>query len=591
MSQKLALIIGNSQYDDTSLSRLKTPDADVNALAEVLRAPDVGSFDAVATLVNQPATAVRREVARFFGQKTRDDLLVLYFSGHGVLDDRGRLYLAVKDTERELLSGTAVPASFVTDEMDRSWSRRQVLILDCCHSGAFARGAKGVVGASVGTAIAFEGSGTGRVVLTATDSTQYAWEGDEVTGQAENSVFTRYLIEGLRTGQADIDGDGQITLDELYDYVYGQVVTRTPKQAPGKWSYKQQGEIIIARNPRPVVKLVELPAELRQAIESPFASVREGAARELDRLLRGSHAGLAQAAREALKRLADDDSRRVSTAAAGVLAANADAQRAQEREREEQARRARGAAQAETEGLAAQQAAAEMAEVKPEPPAHTIGHAAVRAKAIGLSALLTAIGWGVGFVIGVAITGDFGGADGWAFAGGIGGLATGMALQRAELSRQQIERALVVVVGWALAGAIGWGIAGAIGDTISEATNDAVFGAGDWATGKVVGWFIGWAIFGAIVSLTLWRVTASLSQRQSLAMIGVWLMAGAIGWTIPEALADMIEAIGFAILPDEGYTVAAAINRIVAWTSAGAIGSAVIFWWLSQLGSIKAASD
>ena len=555
MSQKLALIIGNSQYDDTSLSRLKTPDADVKALAEVLRAPDVGSFDTVTTLVNQPATAVRREVARFFGQKTRDDLLVLYFSGHGVLDDRGRLYLAVKDTERELLSGTAVPASFVTDEMDRSWSRRQVLILDCCHSGAFARGAKGVVGASVGTAIAFEGSGTGRVVLTATDSTQYAWEGDEVTGQAENSVFTRYLIEGLRTGQADIDGDGQITLDELYDYVYGQVVTRTPKQAPGKWSYKQQGEIIIARNPRPVVKLVELPAELRQAIESPFASVREGAARELDRLLRGSHAGLAQAAREALKRLADDDSRRVSTAAAGVLAANADAQRAQEREREEQARRARGAAQAETEGLAAQQAAAEMAEVKPEQPAHTIGRAAVRAKAIAWPVLLTAIGWGVGFVIGAAITGDFEGADGWAFAA-----------------------------------AISWGIAGAIGDTISEMTDYAPLGAGDWAAGRVVGWFIGWAIFGAIVGLTLWRVTASLSQKQSLAMIGIWLIAGAIGWTIPEALADMITAIGFAISPDEGYLVAAAINRIVAWAGAGAIGSAVMFWWLSQVGGIKAAS-
>ena len=569
--------------------------------------------------------------------------------------------------------------------MDRSWSRRQVLILDCCHSGAFARGAKGVVGASVGTAIAFEGSGTGRVVLTATDSTQYAWEGDEVTGQAENSVFTRYLIEGLRTGQADIDGDGQITLDELYDYVYGQVVTRTPKQAPGKWSYKQQGEIIIARNPRPIVKPVELPAELRQAIESPFASVREGAVRELDRLLRSSDAALVQVAREALTRLVDDDSRRVSSAAAGVLAANVDAQRAQGREREEQARRARDAAQAGWEQLAAQRAAdddgeiisktvldwltrvgaiatalaaifamflseeqarplafgvaillavgssavflyrrrraarlriaksteplqpraalhgllpfeeteraaREMAQVEPEQPARTIGHAAVRARWIAWPVLLSAIGWGVGFVIGAAITGEISGVDGWAFAGGIGGLATGIALQRAGLSRQPMERALVVVVGWAFAAAISWGIAGAIGDTISEMTDYAPLGAGDWAAGRVVGWFIGWAIFGAIVGLTLWRVTASLSQKQSLAMIGIWLMAGAIGWTIPEALADMITAIGFAISPDEGYLVAAAINRIVAWAGAGAIGSAVMFWRLSQLGGIKAAS-
>src|SRR5205807_2278937 len=120
----------------------------------------------------------------------------LYFSGHGVLDERGRLHLAARDTERELISGTAIPATFVTDEMDACHSRRQVLVLDCCHSGAFARGAKGSIGASVGTAGVFEGTGTGRVVLTATDSTQYAWEGDRVSGEAEPSMFTRYLVEG-----------------------------------------------------------------------------------------------------------------------------------------------------------------------------------------------------------------------------------------------------------------------------------------------------------------------------------------------------------------------------------------------------------
>jgi pSer/pThr/pTyr-binding forkhead associated (FHA) protein len=138
--------------------------------------------------------------------------------------------------------------------MDRSRSKRQVLILDCCHSGAFAQGAKAVTGESAGTGPTFEGSGYGRVVLTATDATQYAWEGDKVIGDADNSLFTHFMVEGLRTGSADTDGDGQITLDEMYDYVYEQVVTRTPKQTPGKWSYKQQGDIIIARNPNVSVK-------------------------------------------------------------------------------------------------------------------------------------------------------------------------------------------------------------------------------------------------------------------------------------------------------------------------------------------------
>jgi len=334
MSRKLALIIGNSEYDDANLARLVTPVADVGALAGLMRDTEIGGFDEVTTLINEPGTTIRRAISRFFKARRREDLLLLYFSGHGVLDDRGHLYLAVKDTERDLLRATAVPAAFITGEMDRSRSRRQVLILDCCHSGAFARGAKGAPGASVGTATAFEGTGYGRVVLTATDSTQYAWEGDQVIGESEHSVFTHYLIQGLRTGEADIDADGWIGLDEWYDYVYGRVVNETPKQTPGKWSYRQQGEIAIARNPRPVVRPVELPPELRQAIESPLAGVREGAVHELDRLLHSSDRGLALAARRALERLAGDDSRRVSTAASGSLATCPQVQRAREVEEE-----------------------------------------------------------------------------------------------------------------------------------------------------------------------------------------------------------------------------------------------------------------
>jgi uncharacterized caspase-like protein len=98
--------------------------------------------------------------------------------------------------------------------MDRSFSKRQVLVLDCCHSGAFAHGAKSAQGVSVGTAEAFEGTGLGRVVLTATDSTQYAWEGDQVIGDAQNSLFTHFLVEGLKTGAADKDADGVVTVDE-----------------------------------------------------------------------------------------------------------------------------------------------------------------------------------------------------------------------------------------------------------------------------------------------------------------------------------------------------------------------------------------
>jgi tetratricopeptide (TPR) repeat protein len=261
MAQRLALIIGNSVFRDQTLARLLKPDADVGALADVLLDKEIGDFNDVKLLVNMSSTQVRRAISNFYSKKQRDDLLLLYFSGHGVLDDQGRLHLAVKDTERALLRATAIPAAYVTEEMNNSHSRRQVLILDCCHSGAFARGSKGATGASVGTATAFEGTGFGRLVLTATDATQYAWEGDQVIGEAENSVFTHYLIQGLKTGQADSDGDGRITVDELYDYTYEQVVHSTPKQTPGKWSYREQGEIVIA-HASGTVGIVQTPSPL-----------------------------------------------------------------------------------------------------------------------------------------------------------------------------------------------------------------------------------------------------------------------------------------------------------------------------------------
>jgi hypothetical protein len=320
MSGKFALIVGNSRYDDASLGRLKAPDIDVHELESVLKSPEIGGFDEVSTLLNEECASVRKAIARFYDQRQRDDLLLLYFSGHGIKDEQGHLYLALRDTESGLLAGSAIETAFIAGRMDRSFSKRQVLVLDCCHSGAFAHGVKAAQGASVGTAEAFEGTGLGRVVLTATDSTQYAWEGDQIIGDAPNSLFTHFLIEGLKTGAADKDEDGVVTVDELYDYVREQVVTATPKQTPHKWSYLQRGDIVIAQNPFATRSV--LPAEVEEAINSKLSGLRLEAVGHLEALLDGHDAKRAQAALDALKALALDDSRKVANAAAAVLAAH-----------------------------------------------------------------------------------------------------------------------------------------------------------------------------------------------------------------------------------------------------------------------------
>jgi hypothetical protein len=315
VSRKVALLIGNSTYGP-GLPPLEKPDADIAALGRVLSDPAIGGFDEVKPLLDATSATARREIARFFFGRSPDDLLLLYFSGHGLRNDRGGLYLAVQDTEVELLAATAVPAAFISEEMDNCRSRRQVLILDCCYSGAFERGAKG---AAANPVAAFKGNGLGRFVLTASDSTQLAWEDVAVTSKGGMSVFTRHLVAGLESGEADLDGDGFVSVDELYDYVYARVVEENSRQTPGKSASKQQGEIFLARSPAGPRRHQELPATLRQALNSPSAAEREGAIRELVRFLVGNDAGLAEAARTAAEEAINDDNRRVALVASQVL--------------------------------------------------------------------------------------------------------------------------------------------------------------------------------------------------------------------------------------------------------------------------------
>jgi hypothetical protein len=263
---KYALVIGNSKYNDPKLAQLKTPEADSRALAKVLRAKRIGNFDEVASLIDQTEAKTRRAISTFLSNKKPDDLVLIYFSGHGVLDGRGGLFLALKDTQINALNATAISSSFLSYEMDSCRSRRQILILDCCNSGAFARGAKGPQKAV--TESTFEGSGSGRVVLTASDSTQFAFEGDRVIAQTDFSLFTHFLLEGLKTGKADRDNDGKVSLDEWYDYCHARITATTPQQVPHKWSYHQQGDLIIAQNPfakkKPQPKILQLRAMLDQ---------------------------------------------------------------------------------------------------------------------------------------------------------------------------------------------------------------------------------------------------------------------------------------------------------------------------------------
>jgi transcriptional regulator with XRE-family HTH domain len=317
-----ALIVASGRYTDPGLRQLRAPSSDARALEAVLRNPDIGGFE-VRTLLNKPAHLVNLAVEEFFADRRSGDLLLVHFSGHGIKDQDGELYFAAPNTRMARLGATAVSAEFVSRRMTRSRSRRVVLLLDCCYAGAFERGLVARAGAEVG--IEQQLGGRGRAVITASSAMEYAFEAGELADAREvpPSVFTSALVQGLETGEADRNQDGLVGLDELYDYVYDKVRAATPNQTPGKWAFGMEGELYIARRSHPITTPAALPPELQQAIDSALTGIRSGAVQELAGMLRGSHAGIALAARLALERLTDDDSRTVAAAATAALGVHA----------------------------------------------------------------------------------------------------------------------------------------------------------------------------------------------------------------------------------------------------------------------------
>jgi Caspase domain len=319
MSGKYALIIGNTEYSDSGLAQLPAPSKDVENFARVLQDQDICGFDHVSILLNQISSTVIEAIDEFFDQKKPDDLLVLYFSGHGVKDEFGSLYLAFRNTIRSRLRSTAIKSDYIHEAMEQSRSKRQVVILDSCNSGAFPQGVKAEVGGFMGLTTALQGYG--RFVLIANDATQFAWEGDKVIGETQNSLFTHFLVRGLE-GDADSDGDGTITVDELYDYVYEQISRVTPGQMPTKSTAKQEGEIILRQITRfEDIKPIPLPDDLISETEDIRPYVREAAVGKLEKILKSKNLRMTRSAIEALEKIVADENttRRVATSAMQVL--------------------------------------------------------------------------------------------------------------------------------------------------------------------------------------------------------------------------------------------------------------------------------
>lgn len=261
MSQgkKVALLVGVSSYGE-GLEPLQCPTNGVEALQGVLKDPTIGDFDQVISLIDPDVGSFRARMGEVFSRLKKNDLALFYFTGHGIKDSMGNFYLTTAQTQlfsnQELNRGTAIEAAFVKGEIQRCYAQRKVIILDCCFGAAFAEGFLAMDDGSVD--VQGDLGGEGWVVLTAATARNYALEQE---GEPL-SVYTRYLVEGLKTGAAASEGTGYISVRALHEYVRSKVQTAAPSMNPTIFNAKQGDNITLAK-----VTLNDPELQFRKAVE------------------------------------------------------------------------------------------------------------------------------------------------------------------------------------------------------------------------------------------------------------------------------------------------------------------------------------
>ncbi|MBN2789660.1 MAG: caspase family protein [Candidatus Delongbacteria bacterium] len=189
-----------------------------------------------------------------------DDTVIVFFAGHGLLDDDLNYYYATCDTDFLSPSGKALPYGEIDKLLESARSRNKILMIDTCHSGEIDKpDAELVVNNSVAEgsiktraikikkikrkeSIGLDNSydlmremfsdlrrSNGAIVISASGGAEYALESDKW----KNGVFTFSVIDGLKNTKADLNYDGVIAASELSEFVTENVTKLTNnKQKP-----------------------------------------------------------------------------------------------------------------------------------------------------------------------------------------------------------------------------------------------------------------------------------------------------------------------------------------------------------------------
>ena len=192
----------------------------------------------VTLLLDQDATLSKLRSTLGTGIKNKagkDDMVILYFAGHGATErdamsmdgDGLEKYLLPYDADPKDLYASALPMREISHIFQRIRSERLIFIVDACYSGASGGRTIAAMGrANISDAFLDRiASGRGTVILSASSANEVSAENE----QFQHGVFTYYLLQALQ-GEADVDKDGLITVEEAYTYVSREVPKATGQE-------------------------------------------------------------------------------------------------------------------------------------------------------------------------------------------------------------------------------------------------------------------------------------------------------------------------------------------------------------------------
>jgi Caspase domain/Bacterial Ig domain len=200
--------------------------------------------------------SMREAIMDFFtdANNKAEDTLLFYYSGHGIPDVDGDIYLASSEIDPDAPYRRGFSFNELTKMIQRSVSIRIVTVLDCCYSGA-AKLSKGHEedAAKLGTAAIDNRAtvlqqGEGKCLLAASQAAQEAY----ALKEGDHSIFTYYLLQGLKGTEKSVDADGNITPYSLGNYVYRSILNLPPKKRPKQkpiTKVEASGDIILASYP------------------------------------------------------------------------------------------------------------------------------------------------------------------------------------------------------------------------------------------------------------------------------------------------------------------------------------------------------